>query len=85
MGAFCLRQCHIELSEMKQNLSFFFPRITGADPAMVTLQLAELKQKELIAEMEDGKKVVRHVLHDDKTGYKSHLIVYQMYLYYQNN
>lgn len=42
-------------------------RITGADPAMVMQQLAELKQKELIAEMEDGKKVVRHVLHDDKT------------------
>ncbi|XP_076092610.1 uncharacterized protein LOC143064006 isoform X2 [Mytilus galloprovincialis] len=42
-------------------------RITNADPAMVTLQLGELKQKELIAEMEDGKKVVRHVLHDDKT------------------
>ena len=44
-------------------------RITNADPAMVTQQLGELKQKELIAEMEDGKKVVRHVLADDKTGW----------------
>ena len=35
---------------------------------MVIQQLGELKQKELIAELEDGKKVVRHVLADDKTG-----------------
>lgn len=42
-------------------------RITNADPAMVMQQLAELKQKQLIAELEDGKKVVRHVLADDKT------------------
>ena len=47
---------------------FFHYRITNADPAMVHQQLEELRMKELVAYMEDGRKVVRHVLADDKTG-----------------
>ena len=35
---------------------------------MVHQQLEELRMKELVAYMEDGRKVVRHVLADDKTG-----------------
>lgn len=36
---------------------------------MINQQLEELKSKNLVREMENGK-VVRHVLEDDKTGVK---------------
>lgn len=42
-------------------------RITAADEAIINQQLEELKAKNLVREMENGK-VVRHVLEDDKTG-----------------
>lgn len=41
-------------------------RITAADEAIINQQLEELKAKNLVREMENGK-VVRHVLEDDKT------------------
>ncbi|XP_022338158.2 uncharacterized protein LOC111133782 isoform X3 [Crassostrea virginica] len=41
-------------------------RITQGDEAMINQQLEELKSKNLVREMENGK-VVRHVLEDDKT------------------
>ncbi|XP_021380246.1 uncharacterized protein LOC110467415 isoform X2 [Mizuhopecten yessoensis] len=41
-------------------------RMTQADEAIVRLQLSELKQRDLVREVENGK-IVRHVLEDDKT------------------
>ncbi|XP_060070799.1 uncharacterized protein LOC132550724 isoform X2 [Ylistrum balloti] len=41
-------------------------KMTQADEAMVMLQLAELKQRDLVRDVENGK-IVRHVLEDDKT------------------
>ncbi|XP_048779756.2 uncharacterized protein LOC125683076 isoform X2 [Ostrea edulis] len=41
-------------------------RITAADEAIINQQLDELKAKNLVREMENGK-IVRHVLEDDKT------------------
>ncbi|XP_033732370.1 uncharacterized protein LOC117321873 isoform X2 [Pecten maximus] len=41
-------------------------RMTAADESIVMLQLSELKQRDLVREVENGK-VVRHVLEDNKT------------------
>ncbi|XP_061179810.1 uncharacterized protein LOC133188409 isoform X1 [Saccostrea echinata] len=48
-------------------------RITAADEAMISQQLDELKSKNLVREMENGK-VVRHVLEDDKTESEVQLV-----------
>lgn len=57
------------IRNIAQFISIFDFRITQGDEAMINQQLEELKSKNLVREMENGK-VVRHVLEDDKTGVK---------------